>query len=133
MSPHGPGRMTGLVTALLEAFGLSPDISRFYDRRERTFAQRLETPLCPAARWLARTDDVTVRKTMRLPGNTMRFPAVTAKTRLVLIVALSVAVLRGGTLAAVATTGGAAAGAAARANAQAAQSPAPYIFVHDPT
>jgi hypothetical protein len=62
---------------------------------------------------------------MRFPGNTRRFPAVTARTRLVLIVALSVAVLLGGTLAAVATTGGAAAGAAAGANAQAAQSPAP--------
>jgi|HubBroStandDraft_3_1064219.scaffolds.fasta_scaffold13324_2 arabinan endo-1,5-alpha-L-arabinosidase len=70
---------------------------------------------------------------MRLPGNTMRFPAVTAKTRLVLIVALSVAVLLGGTLAAVATTGGTAARAAVGANVRAAQSTAPYIFVHDPT
>src|SRR5580693_10561644 len=63
----------------------------------------------------------------------MRFPAVTARTRLVLILTLSVAALLGGTLAAVATTGG----TAARANVQAAQSPTPtptpYIFVHDPT
>ncbi len=61
----------------------------------------------------------------------MRFPAVTARTRLVLILTLSVAALLGGTLAAVATTGG----AAARANVQAAQSPTPtpYIFAHDPT
>jgi len=60
----------------------------------------------------------------------MRFLAVTDRPRLVLIVALSVAALLGGTLAAVATTGGA---AAAKANVQSAQSPAPYIFVHDPT
>jgi arabinan endo-1,5-alpha-L-arabinosidase len=70
---------------------------------------------------------------MRLPGNTRRFPAITARTRLVLIAALSVAALLGGTLAAVATTSGAAAQASAGANARAAQSPAPYIFVHDPT
>ena len=58
----------------------------------------------------------------------------TYRGRLVLVIAVSVSALAGGTLAAVAATGHAA--AAARdpgANAGAAQGSEPYIFVHDPT
>ncbi len=53
--------------------------------------------------------------------------------RLILIIAASVTVLLGGTLAAAAATGRPASSLSPRANARAAQGSASYIFVHDPT
>jgi arabinan endo-1,5-alpha-L-arabinosidase len=71
----------------------------------------------------------------------MRFPTISRgplsrRKRFVLVIAVSVSAVLGGTLAAVAATGHAdASGAPAStgANARAAQGSAPYIFVHDPT
>ena len=57
----------------------------------------------------------------------------TYRGRFVLIIAVSLATLLGGTLAAVAATGRQAARPGLGANARAAQGSAPYIFVHDPT
>src|SRR6266571_2877965 len=75
------------------------------------------------------------RKIMRLTAiSRAALSRRTYRGRLVLVIAVSVSALAGGTLAAVAATGHAA--AAARdpgANAGAAQGSEPYIFVHDPT
>jgi arabinan endo-1,5-alpha-L-arabinosidase len=71
---------------------------------------------------------------MRLP--TTNRALLSRRTRFILVIAVSVSALPGGMLAAVAATGHAAASGASAstgANARAAQSSAPYIFVHDPT
>jgi len=71
---------------------------------------------------------------MRLP--TISRAPLSRRTRFILVIAVSVSALLGGTLAAVAATGHAAASgtpASTGANARATQGSAPYIFVHDPT
>jgi arabinan endo-1,5-alpha-L-arabinosidase len=67
---------------------------------------------------------------MRIPGIS-RWP-LSPRKRIVLVIAVAVSALLGGTLTAVAATSSpAAAGSAASGTTQAAQ--APYIFIHDPT
>jgi arabinan endo-1,5-alpha-L-arabinosidase len=58
--------------------------------------------------------------------------ALSPRKRIAVVIAVAASALLGGTLAAVAATGGQAAGAG-QANARSAQDSAPYIFIHDPT
>jgi arabinan endo-1,5-alpha-L-arabinosidase len=75
---------------------------------------------------------------MRLPG--INRSPLSPRKRIVLVIAVAVSALLGGTLAAVAATSSPAAagssavsGSAAAGSARAAQGSAPYIFIHDPT
>jgi len=71
---------------------------------------------------------------MRFPAiNRSSLSALSARKRVILVIAVAVSALLGGTLAAVAATGSPAAGSAASGSARAAQGSAPYIFIHDPT
>jgi arabinan endo-1,5-alpha-L-arabinosidase len=77
---------------------------------------------------------------MRLPGiNRSSLSALSIRKRIILVIAVAVSALLGGTLAAVAATGSpaaagsAASGSATSGSARAAQGSAPYIFIHDPT
>jgi arabinan endo-1,5-alpha-L-arabinosidase len=71
---------------------------------------------------------------MRFPAiNRSSLSALSARKRVILVIAVAVSALLGGTLAAVAATGSPAAGSAASGGARAAQGSAPYIFIHDPT
>jgi arabinan endo-1,5-alpha-L-arabinosidase len=68
----------------------------------------------------------------------MRFPTtsrspLSPRKRIVLVIAVAVSALLGGTLAAVAATSSSATGSTASGRTRAAQGAAPYIFIHDPT